>query len=92
MQNDAIFQDKAEFCRRTICTLANSGAFSSDKTISKLCSDVWKVESVEVPKPTLNPNVRYRSQSNLNTFNSQEEFNSQEFNSKGSIDIEDEDP
>jgi len=81
---DAIFKDKMEFCKRTISTLANSGGFSSDKAIQTLCDKVWKVESVAVPKPSINASVRFKSQSNLGT------FASQEFNSKGSIE-EDED-
>ena len=45
--------------------IAFSGKFSSDRTIQEYCTDIWKVESVSIPKPTLNPQARVRSFANL---------------------------
>lgn len=45
--------------------IAYSGKFSSDRTIQEYCSEIWKVESVAIPKPTTNPNARVRSFANL---------------------------
>ena len=62
---DNVFKNKSEFCKRTMVTLANSGNFSTDKTIKELCEKVWNVTPVEVPKPALNAIQRVRSASNL---------------------------
>ena len=45
--------------------VAYSGKFSSDRTIQEYCSDIWKVEPVSIPKPTMNPNARVRSFANF---------------------------
>jgi glycogen phosphorylase len=45
--------------------IAFSGKFSSDRTIQEYCTDIWKIESVSIPKPTLNPQARIRSFANL---------------------------
>jgi hypothetical protein len=45
--------------------IAYSGKFSSDRTIQEYCQDIWKVNPVSIPKPTLNPQARVRSFANL---------------------------
>ncbi len=49
---ERVFMDKKEFCRRTMKTLSISGHVSIDKTISELCEKVWKIPSMDVPKPS----------------------------------------
>ena len=63
---DQVFNNKEEFCKRTMMTLANCGNFSSDKCIMAMCNKVWNVTPVEVPKPSLNPNQRVVSANNPN--------------------------
>jgi hypothetical protein len=45
--------------------VAYCGKFSSDRTIQEYCRDIWKIEPMGIPKPTLNPNARVRSFANL---------------------------
>lgn len=37
----------------SIRNCAFSGKFSSDRTIMEYCKDIWDVEPVSVPKPSL---------------------------------------
>ena len=52
---DRTFQDKQELCKRIVTTLANLGNLQIDKSIKEMCTNVWKIDSVEVPKPSLSP-------------------------------------
>jgi starch phosphorylase len=49
-----------------ILGIAMSGKFSSDRTISEYCSQIWDIEPVPVPHPSTNPNARMKSFANLN--------------------------
>ncbi len=40
----------------SICSIANCGRFSSDRTISDYCEEVWNVEDLSIPKGSTNPN------------------------------------
>lgn len=62
---DRVFMDKKEFCKRTMKTLAIVGHLSVDRTISEMCEKVWKIPSVDVPKPSQKPDNRVRSATNL---------------------------
>jgi hypothetical protein len=45
--------------------VAYSGKFSSDRTIQEYCKDIWNIEPVSIPKPTLQADARVRSFANL---------------------------
>ena len=62
---DKVYQDKKEFCKRTMKTMSIVGNVSVDKTISELCEKVWKIPAVDVPKPSQKPDNRVRSSTNL---------------------------
>lgn len=38
-----------------IISLANSGKFSSDRTIASYCTKIWEVEPLAIPHPATNP-------------------------------------
>jgi starch phosphorylase len=48
-----------------IIGVAKSGKFSSDRTISQYCSEIWDIAPVPVPHPSTNPAQRTRSFANL---------------------------
>jgi len=62
---DETYKDYKRWTKMAIEGIAHSGKFSSDRTISEYCRDIWKVEPVSIPKPTSNPNARVRSFANL---------------------------
>lgn len=62
---ERVFGDKHEFCRRTMKTMSIVGHVSVDKTITELCEKVWKIPSMDVPKPSQKPDNRVRSSTNL---------------------------
>lgn len=72
---DEIFSTPLEFCRRIMTTMSNLWTLQIDQSIRELCEKVWKIPSVEVPKPSLNATQRVRSSSNLLSM-SHEELNS----------------
>jgi hypothetical protein len=41
------------------------GFFSSDRSIEEYAQNIWKLEKIEVPKPTLNKENRIVSTGNL---------------------------
>lgn len=47
--------------------VANSGKFSSDRTIDEYCKEIWDIEPVSIPHPSKDPNKRVRSFANLPT-------------------------
>ena len=49
----------------SIIGIAKSGKFSSDRTISEYCTDIWEVENVPIPHPSTQANQRTRSFANL---------------------------
>ena len=62
---DHAYKDYANWTKMAIEGVAYSGKFSSDRTINEYCQDIWEVEPISIPKPTLNPNARVRSFANL---------------------------
>ncbi|OQK15595.1 maltodextrin phosphorylase [Methyloprofundus sedimenti] len=52
---DAVYRDKSRWCRMSILNSARSGKFSSDRTISEYCQDIWKVEPVQIQTPDIDP-------------------------------------
>ncbi len=54
-----------EWILRSINCLANSGKFSSDRTIGEYCDEIWDVEELSIPKGSTTPVQRLRSAPNL---------------------------
>ncbi len=52
---DAVYQEKFRWCKMSIMNTARSGKFSSDRTISEYCRDIWKVEPVSIQMPNVDP-------------------------------------
>ena len=65
---DECFKDKRKWTAMAIEGVALSGKFSSDRTISEYCSEIWDIQPVAVPHPSTNPNQRTRSFANLAEF------------------------
>ncbi|MEQ1557946.1 MAG: glycogen/starch/alpha-glucan phosphorylase [Methyloglobulus sp.] len=47
---EAAYQDKDRWTKMSIINCANSGKFSSDRTISEYNNELWKLTSVVIPK------------------------------------------
>jgi starch phosphorylase len=47
---DAAYRDREGWTRRSILNVSRMGKFSSDRTISDYCRDIWRVEPVEVKR------------------------------------------
>jgi hypothetical protein len=45
--------------------IAKSGKFSSDRTISEYCQEIWDIESVPTPHPSTQASTRTKSFANL---------------------------
>lgn len=65
---DATYRDYKKWTAMAIKGIAQSGKFSSDRTISEYCSEIWDIQPVPVPHPSTNPNQRTRSFANLAEF------------------------
>jgi len=50
---DAAYQDTSRWSKMSILNTARSGKFSSDRTISEYCKDIWKVEPVSIQLPEI---------------------------------------
>jgi len=48
---EAAYQDKEHWARMSILNCANSGKFSTDRTINDYNRDIWKLEPVPVQYP-----------------------------------------
>lgn len=66
---DVAYRDKKKWAEMAITGIAHSGKFSSDRTISEYCKDIWKIEPISIPKPASNPNQRVRSFANIQEIN-----------------------
>merc|ERR1712083_1088449 len=66
---DRTYTDYRKWTQMAILGVAKSGKFSSDRTISEYCGEIWDIEPVPVPHPSTNPNQRTRSFANLAEFN-----------------------
>lgn len=62
---DDTYRDYKKWSQMAIAGIAKSGKFSSDRTISEYCSQIWEVQPVPIPHPATNPNTRTRSFANL---------------------------
>jgi len=64
---DKVYRDKDEWTKRSIIGAINSSKFSSDRTISEYAQDIWNIEPVDIPKPTVSQSdvVRVKSYSAL---------------------------
>ena len=62
---DETYRDYKKWTQMAITGVAKSGKFSSDRTISEYCSDIWEVENVPIPHPSTSANTRTRSFANL---------------------------
>ena len=74
---DNTYKNYPLWTKMAIEGVALSGKFSSDRTIQEYCDDIWKIEPVQIPKPSLNPNTRVRSYANLLTNGEPEEVENQ---------------
>eukprot|EP00347_Sterkiella_histriomuscorum_P010876 403374581 len=83
---DIVFQNKSEFCKRTMITMSQLGNLSIDSTIEKLCEQVWRINPVDVPKPSQTAGQRVVSSNNLLGCGSQEELNRSRGGSSGNLD------
>jgi glycogen phosphorylase len=45
------YKNKKQWTRMSICNVASTGKFSSDRTISEYAKDIWKVTPVQVTIP-----------------------------------------
>lgn len=62
---DDTYRDQNKWNQMAIIGVAKSGKFSSDRTISEYCQDIWRIEPSPIPKPTMDPRTRVRSFANL---------------------------
>lgn len=62
---DLTYRDQQKWNAMAIMNVAKSGKFSSDRTISDYCREIWHIEPVSIPQPSSNPKTRVRSFANL---------------------------
>ena len=62
---DAAYRDQNKWCRMAIEGIANSGKFSSDRTIGEYASQIWNITPVSIPAPSKDPKARVRSYANM---------------------------
>lgn len=53
---DKTYRDYRKWTQMAIIGIAKSGKFSSDRTISEYCSQIWDIKPVSVPHPSEDPN------------------------------------
>ncbi len=46
---DLVYQDQAEWTRRSIIYTATSGKFSSDRSIAQYAKEIWNIVPMPVP-------------------------------------------
>jgi starch phosphorylase len=49
------YRDQRKWTKMSILNVARSGKFSSDRTISEYCRDIWKVKPVKIKIPKYDP-------------------------------------
>jgi len=52
---DTVYRDRTRWNRMSVLNTARSGKFSSDRTIAEYCREIWKVESVPIDVPEVDP-------------------------------------
>lgn len=57
-QAEAVYRDQNKWTEMSILNVARSGKFSSDRTISEYCRDIWKVKPVKIKIPKYNPKAQ----------------------------------
>mmetsp|Transcript_18479 Transcript_18479/g.31628 ORF Transcript_18479/g.31628 Transcript_18479/m.31628 type:complete len:247 (+) Transcript_18479:1939-2679(+) len=62
---DETYKNYSKWTEMAILGVARSGKFSSDRTISEYCSQIWDIQPVPVPHPSTNPQQRTKSFANL---------------------------
>ena len=62
---DLTYRDYNKWTEMAILSIARSGKFSSDRTISQYCEEIWKISAVPTPHPSTSANTRTRSFANL---------------------------
>ena len=62
---DETYRDYSKWTKMAIEGIAKCGKFSSDRTISEYCTEIWDIESVPIPHPSTQANQRTRSFANL---------------------------
>ena len=62
---DHCYRDYKKWTTMAILGLAKSGKFSSDRTIAEYCTQIWNVEPVPIPHPTMQPQKRVKSIANV---------------------------
>jgi len=62
---DETYRNYTEWTKMAIEGVAKSGKFSSDRTISEYCTEIWDIESVPTPHPSTQANQRTRSFANF---------------------------
>ena len=55
MKVDDTYRDYQKWTQMAIVGLANSGKFSSDRTIAEYCSQIWDIKPFPTPLPSKNP-------------------------------------
>jgi glycogen phosphorylase len=59
------YRDQRKWNEMAVIGVAKSGKFSSDRTISQYCKEIWNIEPTPIPAPTKDPKKRVRSFANL---------------------------
>ncbi|PKM37128.1 MAG: hypothetical protein CVV06_07425, partial [Gammaproteobacteria bacterium HGW-Gammaproteobacteria-10] len=52
---DTVYRDRTRWNKMSVLNTARSGKFSSDRTIAEYCREIWKVESVPIEVPEVDP-------------------------------------
>jgi len=56
-EKDYFSREKGQkWTTKSICCVANSGAFSSDRTVSEYSEEIWGAVEISIPKGVSNPN------------------------------------
>jgi len=69
---DETYKDQKKWNAMAIQNVAQSGKFSSDRTIMDYCKEIWQIEPVSIPHPSKDPKTRVRSFANLPTLDGEE--------------------
>ena len=62
---DKCYSDQDNWCKKCINSITKMGFFSSDRSINDYAKNIWGVEPIEVPNPSLSKEGHYVSNQNL---------------------------